>query len=164
MRHYTSLHSKPEKLYFRSSVTAVLPVKSFTARKQVGISLTADTLSASDASKQTGWYSHEGFWLLHLSMSCVTDSSHCCRGEREVPQVAQLRLPRNRQRWNLQRSTDTATTADDYSSLSSDPSQAPGQLPGQDEEGLVPLSVVMDACMVQSVVQQYQCVSKACLG
>ena len=37
-------------------------------------------------------------------------------------------------------------------------------LQGQDEEGLVPLSVVMDACLAQGILEQYRCVSKACLG
>lgn len=37
-------------------------------------------------------------------------------------------------------------------------------LQGQDEEGLVPLSVVMDACLAQGIVEQYRCTSKACLG
>ena len=82
-----------------------------------------------------------------------------------MPDSAHPRLPRNRQRWNLDKTRiPVANSADEYSLLSMDQSQEGLLEEGQDEEGLVPLSVVMDACLVQGIKQQYTCVSKACMG
>ena len=78
--------------------------------------------------------------------------------------MATLPMPRNRRRWNLKQATDTkAETAlvGDEGNMEHQP-YALGQ--EQDEEGLVPLSVVMDACLAQGILEQYRCASKACLG
>ena len=73
-------------------------------------------------------------------------------------------MPRNRRRWNLEQATDsTAKSASlGYQGTMEHQPYALGQ--GQDEEGLVPLSVVMDACLAQGILDQYRCASKACLG
>ena len=69
-------------------------------------------------------------------------------------------MPRNRRRWNLEqaRMKEAESTPHAYQG----PMTQFGQ--GQDEEGLVPLSVVMDACLAHGILEQYRCISKACLG
>ena len=73
-------------------------------------------------------------------------------------------MPRNRRRWNLQQAKGTRAESASlgYQGNMEHQPSAPGQ--GQDEEGLVPLSVVMDACLAQGILEQYRCASKACLG
>ena len=70
-------------------------------------------------------------------------------------------MPRNRRRWNLEQATDSKAESASLSYQGNIEHQL-GQ--GQDEQGLVPLSVVMDACLVQGILEQYRCASKACLG
>ena len=90
------------------------------------------------------------------------------RGAVALSQTAQISLPHHRRRWNLdQTDIAEAESADEQTAcsprgVSQSQGLASGQ--GQDVEGLVPLSVVMDACLVQGIMQQYRCVSKACLG
>ena len=73
-----------------------------------------------------------------------------------------MRVTHARRRWQLEEAfTAEADSADKPRPGHLQQSQT-GQ--GQDEEGLVPLSVAMDACLVQGVLHQYRCVSKACLG
>ena len=74
-------------------------------------------------------------------------------------QPPSLPVPRNRRRWNLEQApvSEAAPATDEGQ-------QAAGQGQGQVEGGLVPLSVVMDVCMAQGILEQYRCVSKACLG
>lgn len=43
-------------------------------------------------------------------------------------------------------------------------SWALGGAEDHDEDAVLPLSVVMDACLVQGIRDQYSCVSKACIG
>ena len=83
-----------------------------------------------------------------------------CRLDQPVSQASELRLARKRQRWSLPPAKDTS--ADKSPANSEDLRLVLPQ--GQDEQGLVPLSVVMDACLVQGVLEQYKCVSKVCLG
>ena len=73
-------------------------------------------------------------------------------------------MPRNRRRWNLEQAKGTKAESASlgYQGNTEHQPDALGQ--GQDEEGLVPLSVVMDACLAQGILEQYRCVSKACLG
>ncbi len=85
---------------------------------------------------------------------------YACRLNQPVSQASELRLARKRQRWSLPPGNDTS--ADQIPPGSEDLRLVVQQ--GQDEQGLVPLSVVMEACLVQGVLEQYKCVSKACLG
>lgn len=73
-------------------------------------------------------------------------------------------MPRKRHGWNLEaaQGTEAESALHDYEGSLEQKAGALGQ--GQDEEGLVPLAVVMDACLAQGVLEQYRCVSKACLG
>ncbi len=87
-------------------------------------------------------------------------ASCACRLDQPVSQASELRLARKRQRWSLPPGNDTS--ADESPPSSGDLRLV--LLQGQDEQGLVPLSVVMEACLVQGVLEQYKCVSRACLG
>ena len=69
-------------------------------------------------------------------------------------------MPRNRRRWEVHHPTAAPASHGNHGPLEH---KAAGLGPGQEEEGLVPLSVVMDACLVQGITEQYRCVSKACL-
>ena len=73
-------------------------------------------------------------------------------------------MPRKRRGWNLEqgKGTEAESALHDHEGSLEHQAGALGQ--GQDKEGLVPLSVVMDACLAQGVLEQYRCVSKACLG
>ena len=72
---------------------------------------------------------------------------------------SQRRVTHARRRWQLE---EAASVEADRPRPGHLPQPQTGQ--AQDEEGLVPLSVAMDACLVQGVLHQYRCVSKACLG
>ncbi len=123
--------------------------------------------------RSTLWYATACDVAYHFMWICATTTGpqslyslpgkpacYACRPDQPVSQASELRLARKRQRWSLPPGNDTS--ADKSPPSSQDLGLVSQQ--GQDEQGLVPLSVVMEACLVQGVLEQYKCVSKACLG
>ena len=80
--------------------------------------------------------------------------------------MASLPKPCSRRRWQIEQSEGTQAESGFAGRQGPDEQgqQAAALGQGQGEEGLVPLSVVMHTCLAQGIVEQYRCVSKACLG